>query len=80
MGEDMVQMGVGWLLKEQSAHYPDEVVDYLKSWTASTSRLVLRYASEKLPPERRREVFGLSAGGGGAVLSAGSGGQTRPVR
>ena len=32
-GEDMVQKGVGWLLKEQSAHYPDEVVDYLKGWT-----------------------------------------------
>ena len=54
----MVQKGVGWLLKEQSAHYPNEVVDYLKRWTASTSRLVLRHASEKLPPERRREVLG----------------------
>ena len=56
--EEMVQKGVGWLLKEQSAHYPNEVVDYLKRWTASTSRLVLRYASEKLPPERRKEVLG----------------------
>ena len=56
--EDMVQKGVGWLLKEQSAHHPDEVVDYLERWAGTTSRLVLRYASEKLPPERRREVLG----------------------
>ena len=61
-GEDMVQKGVGWLLKEQSAPYPDEVVDYLKGWTGKTSRLVLRYASEKLPPERRREVLGYRPG------------------
>jgi len=55
--EDMVRKGVGWLLKEHTAHQPDEVVDYLKSWTARTSRLVLRYATEKLPPERRNEVL-----------------------
>ena len=30
----------------------------LRAWTASTSRLVLGYAAEKLPPERRREVLG----------------------
>lgn len=55
--EDLVQKGVGWLLKEQSAQHPDEVVDYLKRWAGRTSRLVLRYASEKLPAERRREVL-----------------------
>ena len=56
--EDMVQKGVGWLLKEQSVGHPDEIVDYLKRWVGTTSRLVLRYASEKLPPDRRREVLG----------------------
>ena len=55
--EDLVQKGVGWLLKEQSAQHSDEVVDYLKRWAGTTSRLVLRYATEKLPAERRREVL-----------------------
>ncbi len=55
--EDMVQKGVGWLLKEQGAHHPVKVADYLERWAGRTSRLVLRYASEKLPAERRREVL-----------------------
>jgi len=56
-GEDIVQKGVGWLLKEQGAHHPDEVVGYLKDWSLRTSRLVLRYAAEKLAAERRVEVL-----------------------
>ncbi len=51
--DDMVQKGVGWLLKEASKVHPHEVHDYLVKWRPNTTGLVLRYASEKLPPEMR---------------------------
>ena len=52
-GDDMVQKGVGWLLKEASREHPDEVREYLLRWRERTSALVLRYASEKLPKGKR---------------------------
>ena len=51
--DDMVQKGVGWLLKEASKKHPDEVREYLTRWRPEISALVLRYASEKLPKDRR---------------------------
>ncbi len=51
--DDMAQKGVGWLLKEASKKHPDEIHDYLVKWRPRTTGLVLRYASEKLPPEKR---------------------------
>ena len=51
--EDMVQKGVGWLLKEASKKHPDEVREYLIRWRPKTSALILRYASEKLPKYMR---------------------------
>jgi len=47
--DDMVQKGVGWMLKEASKPYPSEIHEYLVKWKPRTSSLVLRYASEKLP-------------------------------
>ncbi|MCW4011654.1 MAG: DNA alkylation repair protein [Candidatus Bathyarchaeota archaeon] len=49
--DDMVQKGVGWMLKEASREYPGEIHDYLVKWKPDTAALVLRYASEKLPQE-----------------------------
>ena len=51
--DDMVQKGVGWLLKEASKKNPEEVRSYLLNWRDRTSALVLRYASEKLPKDIR---------------------------
>ena len=51
--DDMVRKGVGWLLKEASKEHPGEVRGCLLRWRARTSALVLRYASEKLPREKR---------------------------
>jgi 3-methyladenine DNA glycosylase AlkD len=51
--DDMVQKGVGWLLKEASKRHPEEVREYLLRWRLKTSALVLRYASEKLPSDKR---------------------------
>ena len=51
--DEMVQKGVGWMLKETSRRHPDEVRDYLLKWRQRTSALILHYASEKLPPDKR---------------------------
>jgi 3-methyladenine DNA glycosylase AlkD len=51
--DDMIQKGVGWLLKEASQEHPDEVREYLLRWREDAAPLVLRYASEKLPKDKR---------------------------
>ena len=53
----MVQKGVGWLLKEATRQRADRVVAYLIANRTKTSRLVLRYACEKLPAAKRRRVL-----------------------
>lgn len=52
-GDDMVQKGAGWLLKEASREHPDEVREYLLRWREEAPALILRYASEKLPKDKR---------------------------
>jgi len=47
--DDMVQKGVGWLLKDASWKHPKEVHDFLLKWKEEAPALVLRYASERLP-------------------------------
>jgi len=54
--DDMVQKGVGWLLKETYPRRPREVVSLLTSWRG-TSRLLLRYACEKMTPADRARVL-----------------------
>ncbi len=51
--DDMVQKAVGWLLKEASKEHPDEIREYLLKWREEAPALTLRYASEKLPKDRR---------------------------
>ena len=52
-GDDMVQKGVGWMLKEASKRHPEEVRTYLLRWREESPVLILRYASEKLPKGMR---------------------------
>lgn len=46
--DDMVQKGVGWLLKETYPKKPREVLEFLDPWRARAPRLVLRLAAEKM--------------------------------
>jgi 3-methyladenine DNA glycosylase AlkD len=46
--DDMVRKGVGWLLKETYPKKPMEVMRFLMPRRRQTSRLVLRYATEKM--------------------------------
>lgn len=52
--DDMVQKGVGWLLKETYPKRPREVLDFLDPWRTRAPRLVLRLASEKMTERDRR--------------------------
>jgi 3-methyladenine DNA glycosylase AlkD len=56
--DDMVQKGVGWLLKETYPRRPREVLRFLANWRATAPRLVLRYAAEKMTPKDRKWVMG----------------------
>ena len=53
----MVQKGFGWMLKEASKNYPEEIFSYVMSNQGEMPRTALRYAIEKLSLERRREAM-----------------------
>jgi 3-methyladenine DNA glycosylase AlkD len=48
--DDMVQKGVGWVLKETYPRRPREVMQFLKKHQADVPRLLLRIAAEKMTP------------------------------
>jgi len=56
--DDMVQKGLGWLLREAAKANRDETVAYLMLIRERAPRLVLRTACETLPAEMRAEVLG----------------------
>jgi len=49
--DDLVQKGYGWMLKETSNIYPQEVFDFVMKRKELMPRTALRYAIEKLPKE-----------------------------
>ena len=55
--DNMVQKGVGWVLKETYPKRPREVVAFLKPRAAATPRLVLRIAAEKMTARDRAAVL-----------------------
>ncbi|MHA2288464.1 MAG: DNA alkylation repair protein, partial [Promethearchaeota archaeon] len=52
-----IEKGIGWLLKTCSKYKPEVIIDYLSKNKKNLSRLILRYASEKLPKEKRAEIL-----------------------
>ena len=55
--DDMVRKGVGWLLKETYPKKPREVVRFLEPWRGKASRVVLRYAAEKMSVADKKRVL-----------------------
>ena len=55
--EDYIQKGIGWLLKTCSKYKPDVIYEYLMKNKTRFPRLILRYASEKLPKEKRALIL-----------------------
>ncbi len=56
-GDDMVQKGYGWMLKEASNCFPKEVFAYVIRHKAVMPRTALRYAIEKLPLAMRKKAI-----------------------
>ena len=55
--EDYIQKSIGWLLKTCSNYNQEDIVDYLKKNKKRMHRLILRYASEKLPKNVRSDLL-----------------------
>ncbi len=51
--EDYIRKGIGWLLKTCSNYEPEIIFEYLKNNKNNLAPLIIRYASEKLPKEKR---------------------------
>lgn len=58
--DDMVQKGLGWLLRETAKYDPKRTVPYLMTIRGHAPRLVLRTACETLPKSTRKKILGLS--------------------
>lgn len=56
--DDMVQKGLGWLLREAAKHNARRTVPFLMKIRSRAPRLVLRAACETLPVAERRRVLG----------------------
>jgi 3-methyladenine DNA glycosylase AlkD len=56
-GDDMVQKGYGWMLKEVSKCDPTRVFDYVMAHKGVMPRTALRYAIEKLDPDLRKRAM-----------------------
>lgn len=55
--ENYIEKGIGWLLKTCSKYKQEVIKDYLTRNKTNLTRLILRYASEKMPSEIRAEVL-----------------------
>ncbi|MFX1323839.1 MAG: DNA alkylation repair protein [Promethearchaeota archaeon] len=55
--EEYVHKGIGWLLKTCSNYDPDIIFEYLMKNKQRLSRIILRYASEKLPKDKRAQIL-----------------------
>lgn len=56
--DDMVQKGLGWLLREQAKYDRDHAMPLLRAIRKKAPRLVLRTACETLPANLRAEILG----------------------
>lgn len=56
--DDMVQKGLGWLLREQAKYDRAHAMPLLRSICAKAPRFVLRTACETLPEDLRVEILG----------------------
>ena len=55
--DDMVQKGLGWLLRETAKFSPKRTVPYLMKIRERATRLVLRTACETLPAAQRKRIL-----------------------
>jgi 3-methyladenine DNA glycosylase AlkD len=56
-GDDLVQKGYGWMLKEASKQHQQQVFNYVIKNKSVMPRTALRYAIEKMSPDLRKEAM-----------------------
>jgi 3-methyladenine DNA glycosylase AlkD len=56
-GDDLVQKGYGWMLKEASKQHQQQVFEYVIKNKSVMPRTALRYAIEKMPQDLRKEAM-----------------------
>ena len=56
-GDDMVQKGYGWMLKEASRNHREVIFKYVTDNKKIMPRTALRYAIEKMPPDYRKAAM-----------------------
>jgi 3-methyladenine DNA glycosylase AlkD len=56
-GDDMVQKGYGWLLKEASRMHQKDVLEYVIRNKSRMPRTALRYAIELMPAEKKKTAM-----------------------
>lgn len=56
-GDDLVQKGYGWLLKDASIKHQDKIFDYVMKNKKVMPRTALRYAIERLPKELKQQAM-----------------------
>jgi len=56
--DDMVEKGVGWLLKETSKAKQKEIIDFVKKHENKMTRTTFRYTIEKIPENIRKQLMG----------------------
>ena len=55
--DDLVQKGYGWMLKEATKHWPNQVFQFVLERKDRMPRTALRYAIEKLPDDQRQQAM-----------------------
>ena len=61
-GEDLIQKAVGWMLREAGKADPVRLERFLRREGRRTPRTTLRYAIERFPPVKRRELLASTRG------------------
>ena len=56
-GDDMVQKGYGWLLKEESRKHTQAVFSYIQKNKRKMPRTALRYAIELMPKDLKMQAM-----------------------
>lgn len=55
--QDLIQKAVGWMLRDAGGQDPARLERYLRAAGTATPRTTVRYAIERFPPARRRELL-----------------------
>jgi 3-methyladenine DNA glycosylase AlkD len=59
--DDLVQKGFGWMLKEASGLFEEDVYQYVMKRKNIMPRTSLRYAIEKMPKNKKKQAMKITS-------------------